>query len=76
MGRVGFSPPGIWELSYPIATRGADYAHHITASPPEFENPTAALPMQDKQYYQCSKKQVGINLEWVSYLDVGNRSTH
>ena len=27
----------------PIATRGADYAHHITASPPGFENPAAAL---------------------------------
>ena len=23
----------------PIKTRGADYAHHITASPPGFENP-------------------------------------
>ena len=28
----------------PITTRGADYAHHITASPPEFENPAASLP--------------------------------
>ena len=27
----------------PITTRGADYAHHITASPPEFENPAASL---------------------------------
>ena len=27
----------------PITTRGADYAHHITASPPRFENPAAAL---------------------------------
>ena len=27
----------------PISTRGADYAHHITASPPGFENPAAAL---------------------------------
>ena len=27
----------------PIRTRGADYAHHITASPPGFENPAAAL---------------------------------
>ena len=27
----------------PITTRGADYAHHITASPPGFENPAAAL---------------------------------
>ena len=28
----------------PITTRGgADYAHHITASPPGFEKPAAAL---------------------------------
>ena len=27
----------------PITTRGADYAHHITASPPGSENPAAAL---------------------------------
>ena len=27
----------------PFTTRGADYAHHITASPPGFENPAAAL---------------------------------
>ena len=27
----------------PITTKGADYAHHITASPPRFENPAASL---------------------------------
>ena len=27
----------------PITTRGADYAHHITARPPIFENPAASL---------------------------------
>ena len=27
----------------PITTRGADYALHITASPPGFENPAASL---------------------------------
>ena len=27
----------------PITTRGADYAYHITASPPGFENPAASL---------------------------------
>ena len=27
----------------PITTRGADYAHHIIASPPGIENPAAAL---------------------------------
>ena len=29
----------------PITTRGADYAHHITASPPGFENPAASLQL-------------------------------
>ena len=33
----------------PITTRGADYAHHITASPPGFENPAAAL-------WSCQRK--------------------
>ena len=40
-----------WALAHPefggsvnrITTRGADYAHHITASPPGFENPAASL---------------------------------
>ena len=27
----------------PITTRREDYAHHITASPPGFENPAASL---------------------------------
>ena len=27
----------------PITTRGADYAHHITASLPGFETPAASL---------------------------------
>ena len=27
----------------PITARGADYAHHITASPPGFKNPAASL---------------------------------
>ena len=35
-------PPGGSSVN-PITTRGADYAHHITASPPGFENPAAAL---------------------------------
>ena len=30
----------------PITTRGTDYAHHITASPPGFENPAASLLMK------------------------------
>ena len=36
--------PEFGSLVNPITTRGgADYAHHITASPPGFENPAAAL---------------------------------
>ena len=34
----------------PITTRGADYAHHITASPPGFENPAASLPTDLADY--------------------------
>ena len=29
----------------PTTTRGADYTHHITASPPRFENPAASLAL-------------------------------
>ena len=32
----------------PITTKGVDYAHHITASPPGFENPAAALTLDFK----------------------------
>ena len=35
--------PEFWSLVNPITTRGADYAYHITASPPGFENLAAAL---------------------------------
>ena len=35
--------PEFWSSVNPITTRGADYAHHITASPPGFENPEASL---------------------------------
>ena len=42
-----------WALSHPkfgssvnpITIRGADHAHHITASPPGIENPAASLFM-------------------------------
>ena len=30
-------------LVNPVTTRGADCAHHITASPPRFENTAASL---------------------------------
>ena len=33
----------------PITTRGADYAHQITASPPGFENPAASLQDDDEE---------------------------
>ena len=32
----------------PLTTRGADYAHRITASPPGFENPAASLLLHFK----------------------------
>jgi len=38
-----FSKADLRATSDPITTRGADYAHHITASPPGFEIPAASL---------------------------------
>ena len=43
----------VWALAHPefgssvnpITTKGADYAHHITASTPGFENPAAYLQL-------------------------------
>ena len=35
--------PEIGSLVNPITNRRADCAHHITASPPGFENPAASL---------------------------------
>ena len=42
-GQGGLAHPDFGSSVNPITTRGADYAHHITASPPGFENPAAAL---------------------------------
>ena len=44
-GRAGWAlaHPEFGSSVNPIATRGADYAHHITTSPPGFENPAASL---------------------------------
>ena len=39
----------------PIPTRGADYAHHITACPPGFKNLTVSL-----QCYAFSKENIPI----------------
>ena len=36
----------------PITTRGADYAHHITAIPPGFEIPAASLYMEPVPAYK------------------------
>ena len=40
---------GFWTSVNPITTRGADFAHHITASPPGFENPLASLLRDSRQ---------------------------
>ena len=39
----GQGSPGLGSSVNPITTKGADYDHHITASPPGFENPAASL---------------------------------
>ena len=42
-GGQGGLKPEFGSSVNPIPTRGSDYAHHITACPPEFENLTASL---------------------------------
>ena len=48
----------------PITTRGADYAHHITASLPGFEIPAASLQSIIGVYFEyllvCSKAVEGL----------------
>ena len=51
MGRVGFG-----SSVNPITTRGADYAHHITASPPGSENPVASLHGVFLRFHEIFKK--------------------
>ena len=49
----------------PITTRGVDYAHHITASPPGFENPAASL-YYDAGLGSKTKDIKDIHLPWKS----------
>ena len=52
----------------PIATRGADYVHHITASPPGFENSVASLIwIIVSLKFKVRMYQIKPN-EWYSYL--------
>ena len=44
-GLGGLAHPEFGSSVNPILTRGADYAHHITACPPGFENLTASLTL-------------------------------
>ena len=44
----------------PITTRGADYAHHNTASPPGFENPAAYL---DSTTCNCKHEKLELKFE-------------
>ena len=41
-----FGSSVFWSSVNPITTMGANYAHHITASLPGFENPVASLPFK------------------------------
>ena len=60
---------GGWALAHPefgssvnpITTRGAEYAHHITASPPGFENPAAALRTYGQKMARNAPTQSFIN---------------
>ena len=54
--------PEFWSSGNPITTRGEDFAHHITASPPGFENPAASLPLQkQKQTKNEVPQQLTVN---------------
>ena len=46
-------------LVNPITTREADYTHHITASPPKFENPAASLVCNTQYWYYICRSQPG-----------------
>ena len=56
-----------WSSVNPIKTRGADFAHHITASPPGFENPAAFLLIigAKNMYLKCS-----LYSRWASYKEI------
>ena len=59
---------------------GADYAHHITASPPGFENPAAALYYNDMPQFMSivmiqGYKDIKINGKKYNENDIGMRFT-
>ena len=49
-GWVGFSQPEFGVSVKPSPTRGADYAHHVNACPPVFENLTTFLQHSPVKY--------------------------
>ena len=65
--------PEFGSSANPITTTGADYTHHITASPPGIENPAASLwPLVHilyyalKQVFKLSNYLDGMeNVEWI-----------
>ena len=57
----------------PITTRGADYAHHITACPPGFENPAAALHMQNWTFYSGTSETSLFKITLITVSQTGWR---
>ena len=56
----------------PITTRGADYAHLITASPPGFENPVASL-IEDLEIEEIEYND--FRIVYMEVLDLFNNAT-
>ena len=63
--QVAKAHPEFGSLVNPITTRRADYAHHITTSPPGFENPAASLLLHEvfKSMSSLSRLQNSQNLD-------------
>ena len=55
---VALAHPEFGSSVNPITTKGTDYAHNITASPPGFENPAASLPYTPT--LKCLIKEQGL----------------
>ena len=85
-----FSPSVFGQTVNPISTRGADYAHHSTTSPPGFSDLGTALELNrmsstfarrnksNKLHLKAFQEQVGkfkANAEnWILVFPRGNRS--
>ena len=57
----------------PFTTRGADYAHLITASPPGFENPAASLCIHLLIHYRGRDEKIITEVKKYIFLSTQNK---